>query len=271
MLKIGDFSKLSQVPVKTLRYYDEIGLFSPARVDQFTGYRQYTFDQLSRLNRILALKDLGFSLEQITRLLDGGLSPAQMREILVMKQNELQLQLRQEQERLARVEWRLRQIELEGVVSPYEIVLKQTEPMLVASVRETIANYASVGPLFGELFGYLAQSGERIGVCAAIWHEEEYKEQHVDAEALVAVSRRLPGAGRVQVYELPRMTVAATIHRGSYRDLHLAYAAVTEWIGANGYTIAGPSREFYLQFSDDGNRDDESNITEIQFPVEKEK
>ena len=90
MFKIGDFSKLSRVSVKTLRYYDELGLLKPTYVDRFTGYRYYSADQLPRLNRILALKDLGFSLEQTMRLLEGALVPAQMREILRMKQAELQ-------------------------------------------------------------------------------------------------------------------------------------------------------------------------------------
>jgi DNA-binding transcriptional MerR regulator len=89
VFKIGDFSKLSRVSVKTLRYYDELGLLKPAHVDHFTGYRFYSADQLPQLNRILALKDLGFSLEQTMRLLEGALVPTQMREILLMKQTEL--------------------------------------------------------------------------------------------------------------------------------------------------------------------------------------
>jgi DNA-binding transcriptional MerR regulator len=89
MFKIGDLSKLSRVSVKTLRYYDEIGLLKPAQVDRFTGYRYYSFDQLPRLNRILALKDLGFSLEQIAQVLNEGLPPAQLRGMLRLRQMEL--------------------------------------------------------------------------------------------------------------------------------------------------------------------------------------
>ncbi len=95
MFKIGEFSKISRVPVKTLRYYDEIGLLRPARTDDFTGYRYYAIEQLARLNRILALKDLGFALEQIARLLDGNLSPDHMRELLAMRQAELRERVRQ--------------------------------------------------------------------------------------------------------------------------------------------------------------------------------
>ena len=112
LLKIGDFSKISQVSVKTLRYYDEVGLLRPVEVDPFTGYRYYSAGQLPRLHRVLALKDLGFSLEQISRLLDDELSPAQIRGVLRMKQAELQQHIRDELARLARVEARLRQLEL---------------------------------------------------------------------------------------------------------------------------------------------------------------
>ena len=76
MIEIGDFSKLSQVSVKALRLYDEMGLLKPARVDNFTGYRYYSADQLPRLNRILALKDLGFSLGQIAQLLKDNCPPS---------------------------------------------------------------------------------------------------------------------------------------------------------------------------------------------------
>jgi DNA-binding transcriptional MerR regulator len=90
MIKIGDFSKLSLVSIKTLRYYDEMGLLKPVHVDQFTGYRYYSADQLSRLHRILALKDLGFSLEQIARVLNEGVSAEQLRGMLRLRQAEAQ-------------------------------------------------------------------------------------------------------------------------------------------------------------------------------------
>src|SRR5690349_13499337 len=114
MFKIGDFSKLSRVSVKTLRYYDELGLLKPAHVDHFTGYRYYSADQLPQLNRILALKDLGFSLE-----------PTQMREILLMKQIELRQRVQDDQARLIRVEARLRLIEQEDTMPTYDVVLKR--------------------------------------------------------------------------------------------------------------------------------------------------
>src|SRR5512136_705220 len=133
MIKIGDFSKLSFVSVRTLRYYEEMGLLKPVEVDRFTGYRYYSFDQLPRLNRILALKDLGFSLEQIAQLLDEGLPPDQIRGMLRMRQTEMRQQAEEERARLARVEARLRQIEQEGKMPTHEVVIKKIEPQLVAA------------------------------------------------------------------------------------------------------------------------------------------
>jgi len=73
MLKIGEFSKLAQVSVKTLRYYDELGLLRPDWVDRYTGYRFYALQQLPRLNRILALRELGFSLAQAAHQTGHGM------------------------------------------------------------------------------------------------------------------------------------------------------------------------------------------------------
>src|ERR1700694_3877511 len=104
MFKIGDFSKLSMVSVKALRYYDELGLLRPERVDEFTGYRYYAAGQLTRLNRILVLKDLGLSLQQIALLLDQELSADQIRGMLRLKQSELRQQIDDGRARLARVD-----------------------------------------------------------------------------------------------------------------------------------------------------------------------
>ncbi|MBC8496712.1 MAG: MerR family transcriptional regulator, partial [Chloroflexi bacterium] len=156
MLKIGDFSKLSRVTVKTLRYYDEIGLLKPAQVDRFTGYRYYSFKQLPRLNRILALKDLGLSLEQIGRLLDEELPSEQLRGMLRLKWAEIEGEVTEAQAHLARVEARLRQIEQEVVMSKYDVIIKKVELLKVASMRGVVPTPPDQGTLWNELEGYLA-------------------------------------------------------------------------------------------------------------------
>jgi effector-binding domain-containing protein len=284
MFKIGDFSKLSQVPVKTLRYYDELGLLKPAEVDRWTSYRYYSADQLPRLNRILALKDLGLSLAQIARLLDGDLPPAQIRGMLRLKRAELQQRVQEEQARLARVEARLRQIEQEGKMPAYEVVLKKVEPQMVVAIRDTIPTYSDQGPLWTELAAYLEQHGVKAtGPSLTLYHDTEYREQDVDVEVATPVSAPPPESDRVTVRQLPAAEqMASVVHQGSYETLSQAYNALLAWIEANSYCIVGPSREVYLCCPDNEYTAPDAvgyaeyladtpaeYVTEVQFPVAK--
>jgi len=129
MLKIGEFSRLSQVTVKTLHHYDELGLIKPTHIDPATNYRFYTIQQLPRIHRIMALKELGLSLEQIGLMLEDEMSTEQIRGMLRLKQAEIQQQMREEQRQLALVEFRLRMIEAETKFPDLDVVLKSLEPM----------------------------------------------------------------------------------------------------------------------------------------------
>lgn len=272
MFRIGEFSKLSQVPVKTLRYYDEIGLLKPATVDRFTAYRYYSVEQLPQLNRILALKDLGLSLAQISRLLDGNMPPAQIRGMLRLKQAELEQQMQEEQARLDRVEARLKQIELEGKMPTYEVVLKKLDSQRVAAVRDVIPGYSEQGQLWDELCAYLAQHKvESAGTCFTVYYDEGYKERDVDAEVCepIPADASLPSQGKVKVYELPAIeTMSCVVHHGSYDTLSQAYIELLRWIETNGYRIAGPNRDVYLRGPGSGD-DPTTYVTEVQVPVEK--
>jgi len=271
MIKIGDFSKLSLVSVRMLRYYEEMGLLKPVHVDTYTGYRYYSVDQLPRLNRILALKDLGLSLEQIAALLNGGLSAEQLSGMLKLKRAELDQHITDEQLRLARVEARLRQIEQEAEMSQYEVIIKKVEPQLVASVRRTIPDPQMVGQMMETLFTTLEQQGVKpAGAPCAIWHDKEHKEQDWDAEVAVAVTQALPEGGEVRTFHLPGVaSMACTIHTGSYEGFPQAYNALMAWIEANGYQICGGMREFYLRGPGPVPTDPATYVTEIQVPVEK--
>lgn len=269
MIKIGFFSKLSQVPVKTLRYYDEIGLLKPISIDTFTGYRYYSVSQLSRLNRILALKDLGLSLEQISQLLVEDLPLEQLRGMLRMKQAEIRERMQQEEEKLIRVAARLKQIEQENKMSDYDVVIKKVDDLHIASLREVIPAYPEQGHLWEELEGVLADKQIKpIGPCFTLYHADE---PGIDAEVCEPVAETsLPGnETRITVRELPGTEVAATVHRGPYTTLSTAYEALIKWIELNGYQVYTPYREIYLQPAGDGKQDDGKAVTEIQFPVKK--
>lgn len=270
MLKIGDFSRLSRVSVKALRYYDEIGLLKPVEVDRFTGYRYYSADQLPRLNRIVALKDFGLSLAEVSQLLDESLTADRIVAILRGKQADLERQLQDSQRQLARLEKWLKTVEKEVKMPAYEVVVKKVDRQKVASVRDVIPTYGDVGQLFGEVFGYLGSQGVApVGPPLAIYHDGEYREKDVDAEVAVPVADKVSGKGRVKSKELPAVArMACVIHHGGYDSISQAYNAIMTWIDKNGYRITDHDREIYLVGPGPG-VDPASYVTEIQLPVEK--
>jgi DNA-binding transcriptional MerR regulator len=271
MLRIGDFARLSQVPVKTLRYYDDLGLITPARVDSASGYRYYSVEQLPRLNRLLALKDLGLSLEQIARVLNDGISHEQLRGMLMLKRAEAEDRLQEDMGRLARIEARLRDIELEDHMPEYDVALKTIPPMLVASRRISIPKNDMVPKLLGaaydETYKHIREHGGKdLEPCMALWHTTSDTYTDEDAEAVVPINRVLPESDRVRVYELAGGTFASAVHHGDFAEFTQLHPALLRWIDANGYRITGPSREIYLRH--DANAAD--SVTEIQYPVEKD-
>jgi DNA-binding transcriptional MerR regulator len=275
MIRIGDFSKLSRVSIKALRFYDEMGLLKPISVDRFTGYRTYEFDQLARLHRILALKDLGFSLEEIGHLLESSLSAEQMRGMLKLRQAEIRQKVQEEAERLERVEQWLRQIEQEDSMNKYDVVIKKIEPIKIASVRGVVPTPPQQDPLWGELEGYLtAQHVRPTGPCFALYHDEEHKERDWEIEACEPIANELKASERVKVYTLPAVEMmACTIHHGPFATIGEAYDAILKWVDENGYRIHGPGREIYMRVTEEGHgkvsQTDLDTVTEIQFPVAK--
>lgn len=277
MFKIGDFSKLAQVSVKTLRYYDQLKLLQPTWTDRFSGYRYYTLAQLPRLNRILALKDLGFSLEQIQKLLQEDLPATELRGMMRMKQAEIERQIEAEQFRLTRIETRLRQIEREGAMPTYEVVLKSVASQKIAGIRRVLENYQSLKQLFGELHRMIdakmvdtaQQSGLPIMPSLAIYYDAEYRDREIDVEVAVPFSGRLQLSSHLVVHELPGYeTMACAAYQGDCDGLMGVYQATLAWTEENGYRTVGPARDVYWQgLAPDANED--NWITEVQFPIEK--
>ena len=267
MLKIGEFSALSQVSIKTLRYYDEVGLFRPVEIDRESGYRYYSVSQLTQLHRILALKDLGLSLERIARVLSEGISADALRGMLLMRKVEQEDRVHEETETLNRVNARLRLIELDGKMT-IDVVLKQLPQQWIVSLRDSIPEYRAIGGLIGKLFGLLSPL-RCEGTGLVLVHDEEFKDQDIDAEAGVCLKELIKAPEPLRVYQLAAANVASAIHHGPFNRVGEAYDTLLRWIEANGYHKAGPTRELFLHISIPVTREDPSNITEIQVPVEK--
>lgn len=280
MFKISDFSRLGQVSPRMLRHYDQLGLLRPKQVDKWTGYRYYTIDQLGDLNRIIALKELGFTLEQVRDLLNAGeqLSSAALQGMLTMRRAEIERTLVEEQQRLSRVEARLRQIEMEGQPSPYEVVAKPIPAITVASISDVVATVEEMDFFCQHLYATLYANLRTAGITPlqpeiTLYHNEEYTETDLKVEVSVPVQSKhldAPRRGFFEVHRLPAHDLAASmIYEGPYDGMTPAILSLLNWVGLNGHVPAGPLRELHLsgKAHPDGQQVVDSAVIEFQLPI----
>lgn len=280
MFKIGEFSRFTKVSIKMLRHYDEIGLLKPSSVDAITHYRYYTADQLPRLNRIIALKDLGFSLEQISGLLDDDLPADQMRGMLKMKRAEIQQRIREEQMRLAQVAAKLTQLDSETGITRYDVVLRKIAPQIMATIRETVPILGgNATRLFEEVETYVGRyTARESSPPLMIYHDPDYRDEGMDIEVAVPINGAVPSNERVIVREIEgQAEMACVIHTGGYDTINHALNALLTWIALHHYHIIGATREVYLRFGSNNEgyaipeayraEDAGEFVTELQVPV----
>lgn len=278
MLKIGEFSRLSQVTVKTLHHYDEIGLLKPTQVDPFTDYRYYTLDQLPRLHSIMALKELGLSLEEIARVLLAELPPEQLRGMLVLKQAEARQRVRADQAQLAQIEFRLRQLERRGRLQSVDILIKRIEPFHALTLRRS-ARTREERAVVHDPLGAAVQQG-RIrpsglpALAVNIYFEEEFQGDYEDYEICIPVAAThapaiaLGELGVLTLREIPAIASAATyLHRGDYDSLTEKYLFLERWAVENGYRLSGTWR-FVWHRGPMHRVPPADYLTELQHPIE---
>ena len=282
MFKIGEFSRLSRVSVRMLRHYDQLGLLTPSQTDPFTNYRYYSAGQLPRLNRILALRDLGFSLEQIAGMLDNDLSADQLLGMLKLKRAEIEQQVQLENARLSRLEARIRQMNESEQPGAYDVILRDVDPELVATYREVAADDDRLQQMFDLVETYVAQFEQARADRPpfTIYYDDEYREREIDAEVAVPLQYLIPERESVRVREMPRQAqMACVVHLGDYAAIYQAYNALLHWIATNQYQMVGPIREVYIRYGADGlnftlpqtylAKDSNQYVTELQLNVEK--
>jgi DNA-binding transcriptional MerR regulator len=282
MFKIGEFSKLGQVSVRMLRHYDQLGLLKPNQTDKYTGYRYYTLDQLSRLHRIIALKELGLSLEEIGRLLgkSGALSLERLRGMLALRQAEISQEIRDRQRQLIEVEARLRQIEEEGRPSPYEIVIKAVPAQPLVALRQTVPQVSEMGYYCETMYRELYVALTRHDVTPlqpeiTLYHADEFRETDLDVETGVAVQARTvrqpPAAEGLIFRELPASDLtAALIYEGPFSEITPAILALLKYVGIHQHVPAGPLRELHLSgpAHDAEGRVQPAPVIELQLPIQ---
>ncbi|MFC4115616.1 MerR family transcriptional regulator [Nonomuraea zeae] len=251
MFSIGDFARLGLVSVRMLRHYDAIGLLRPAHVDPASGYRSYQAAQLSRLNRIVAIKDLGFTLEQVRTILDEKVSAEELHGMVRLRRAQLEAQISADLARLRGVESRLRTIETEGRLRAAEVVLKRVSPIRVAELSARAASYDTaeiepvIKPLFDELCRRVDAAEVRIvGSGIAYYRAEDDGSVMVHACLPVNVAA---GPYDFLVHDLPGIETAATIiHHGAMEAVGATFQALAMWIEENGYRALGLAREISL-------------------------
>jgi DNA-binding transcriptional MerR regulator len=248
MLNIGEFARLGGISPRMLRHYDQLGLFRPDRVDPATGYRTYRVGQLVRLHRLLAFRDLGFTLEQVGELLDDDLSLEQLRGMLRLRRLQIEQDVTEERARLARVEAHLRAIE--GTTSMRsDPIVKTTAPLRMAEITATARGYGyeNIGPVFAQLapevWRCITESGAVPGLSVACfeWPRDDGS-----------------------VTELPVVEVAAAFHRGPMEGFGITFESLAAWIESSGHRIAGDSRELYHEWHGE---DPSRHVVELQIPI----
>lgn len=274
MFGIGQFAQVAKVSVRTLRHYDDVGLLRPAAVDDSTGFRSYSASQLPLLNRILVLKDLGFKLAEITRMIEAGVSPDELVGMLKLRQAEAERQADEERRRLIRVAARIDLLTGENPMSSNHlsdtavaVVVKPLDATRVAIVGETVDGFdVDFAPLFARLYPALFEELGRLGIdptgpTHGLYDQRDDGRIDVWAGVMIAADAEV-ASDLVSVRDLPAVERAATlVHAGSMETVEASFAILDGWIESAEEQAVGLGREVYLDCPE--NKDDW--ITELQF------
>lgn len=268
MFRIGEFSKLTQVSIRMLRYYDEVGLLKPAEVDKWTGHRMYSVTQIPSLNRILYLRDSGFLVSEIALALE--MNDRLLLETLEKKRLEIEQTIQNEQEKIRKIAIAKNEIQESKGQLHYNISIKAIPEYQVLSLRRVVPTYYSEGDLWNELSAFAKeQKIEMSHHTFSVYHDTEYKEQNVDIELCVPVNKLCKDIAPFCFRTIePVPVMACTMVYGDFSNIKGAYIAFAEWLQKNSeYRMSNPMRQIVHRGAWN-----ESNpakyLTEIQIPLE---
>ena len=270
MLKIGDFSKLSRVSIRMLRYYDEIGLLKPAETDRFTDYRYYREDQLPVVCRITALRDMGFQLSEIGAVLAVYDDKQALERYLTALEGELSQQQEQLSQRMRLLDTARKRLRKEDAME-YNVTIRTLPERYAACCRMTIPRHEDEGMVWQ----VLCRETDDMDLipsdpcyCSVTFLDGEYKEHDVEVEAQKTVKGRYRDTAHVQFRTLPAVTYAGCTFQGGYEQINDVVAALTAWIDGNGYEYAGPMFDIY-HVSPHETQNPAEFVTEVCYPVRK--
>ncbi|MEM7332448.1 MAG: helix-turn-helix domain-containing protein [Chloroflexota bacterium] len=281
LFTIGDFAKLSQVSTHRLRNYDKQGLLHPMHTDQDTGYRYYSAEQLGTVNRIVALRDLDLSLEEIKSALTAEVDVEQMKQLLLQRQAELEEEIASKSNQLRQVQHRLMQIEEAAQLPLFEIIVKSLPSYSVVSMRQLVGHFDEIPYYSRVLHSEIHYALEKVNIAAQapamnLYHNRVFTRTNIELEACVVIPSHAMNKSlnsRFQLRRVKDVEKAATLVYSEdceHIEVELAIMSLLQWSARAGYRVAGPMREIHHspiihsvknQYGD--------SVAEFQLPIEK--
>ncbi len=263
MLRIGEFSKLAKTTIKTLRYYDKVGLLKPAFVDSANGYRYYTENQLNTMRQILSFKEAGMANEAIARILEGK----EPEKALAERRLQLKASIDEMNRQLSEIERMLDH----SAEQNYTATLKTIDARTVYCCRGYIPNVSHIRSFIKTCNEELHRTNPDIrfslpDYCCVIYPGDGYRETNVFIEYAQSVDRFGTDTPTLKFKTLEAITAVSVEHHGGYHSLRDAYLYAIRWASEHGLVICGDARERYINGA--WNRENEADwLTEIQLPT----
>jgi len=249
MYSIGQFAVMTKIPARTLRYYDELGLLPPAKVDYSNSYRYYDESSLLRAQQVLIYRSCGFSLEKIRELIEQAQGSRDLKMILTAQLSVLDRKIEEIHAGRSVIHTIIQSLEEKEME---EVTTAHRDARMVLSIRER-GTHDSIGPMLSRLFETAAESGLQVtGPHTIVWYEDrDFTMDFIDMEIYIPVdteSARQLGSSRrpeLLVEKEPR-TFCETLHRGPLATLSSAHAQIYSYIDEHGLSICGPVEETFL-------------------------
>lgn len=271
MIKIGDFSRLNHISIRMLRYYDQHNLLKPAYVDKISGYRYYSAEQVSKLQKIKLLRDLGFSVNEIKEMFYSWTDEVIISEFNRRKKN-IETEMNNLKEQKDRIDLALADANTSKFHCHYNVSIKEVPAMNVIFLRKKIPTHFDEGILWKELDTIVQKNNISIVQGhynnIAIYHDTEHLEKNVDVEVAFVLSKELKETVLYTCRYLEGIeTMAYMMVYGPYEKLTDAYKNFIYWLDEH------PQYEMYGQFRQvtiidpTQTKDPNGYLTEIQIPI----
>lgn len=264
MYRIGEFSKITNMTVKTLRYYDEENILKPSYRNEDNGYRFYNDNDFKTAQLIGVLRELEFSISEIKDVLWNCEDSDDLSYFLEEKKKIIEDRIRKERILLKKINLYTKPSGREEKIMDYKVEVKNFDPIKVAAIRFT-GKYDEVGEYFKTIYSVV--KGNANGAPFNCFYDDDYKEV-ADIEVCVPISKSITHP-EIAVKEIPAIKAITTTHVGSYANLNIAYKALYDYAREKNLKFKIPSRALYIKgpgiiFMGNPNK----YVTEIIVPIE---